>query len=70
MKITVEDFEKIVKSPHFLHLTSINWLVLKRDCVLTHDIEYPVHKVQDSINDNLCKCVVQVDIYLKLLLLN
>ena len=29
MKTTVEDFEKIVKSPHFLHLTSINWLVLK-----------------------------------------
>ena len=25
----VEDFEKIVKSPHFLHLTSINRLVLK-----------------------------------------
>ena len=29
MKITVEDFEKIVKFPHFLHLTPINWLVLK-----------------------------------------
>ena len=28
MKITVEDFEKIVKSPRFLHLTSLNWLVL------------------------------------------
>ena len=29
MKITVKDFEKIVKSPRFLHLASINWLVLK-----------------------------------------
>ena len=29
MRITEEDFKKIVKSPHFLHLTSINWLVLK-----------------------------------------
>ena len=29
MKITVEDFENIVTSPHFLHLVSINWLVLK-----------------------------------------
>ena len=27
MKITVEDFEKIVKSPCFLYLTSMNWLV-------------------------------------------
>ena len=23
MKITLEDFKKIVKSPHFLHLTSV-----------------------------------------------
>ena len=29
MKITVEDFKNIVKSPHFLHLTSINCLFLK-----------------------------------------
>ena len=29
MTITIEYFENIVKSPHFLHLTSINWLVLK-----------------------------------------
>ena len=29
MKTAVEDFEKIVKSPHFLCLSSINWLVLK-----------------------------------------
>ena len=29
IKITVEDFKKIVKCPHFLYLTSINWLVLK-----------------------------------------
>ena len=29
----IEDFEKIVISPNFLHLTSINWLVLKiRSC--------------------------------------
>ena len=33
IKITVEDFEKIVTSPYFLQLTSINWLVLKiRSC--------------------------------------
>ena len=29
MKITVEDFEKIVKAPRFLHHISISWLVLK-----------------------------------------
>ena len=29
MKTTVEDFEKIVTSPHFLHLVSINWFDLK-----------------------------------------
>ena len=29
MKITVEDFEKIVKSPHFLYVTSTNWLALE-----------------------------------------
>ena len=29
MKITAEDFEKLVKSPHFLLFTSVNWLVLK-----------------------------------------
>ena len=28
-KKSVEDFEKLVKSPHFLHLTSIDWLVRK-----------------------------------------
>ena len=28
-KGTVEDYEKRVKSLHFLHLTAINWLVLK-----------------------------------------
>ena len=28
-KSTVEDFEKIGKSPYILQLTSINWLVLK-----------------------------------------
>ena len=61
MKITVEDFEKIVKSPYFLHLTSINWVVLK--------ITYFVHKDQNSRDDNLCKSNVQVDIYLKLLLI-
>ena len=33
MKITVEEFKKIVKSPHFLPLTSTNWLALKiRSC--------------------------------------
>ena len=26
---SVEYFEKIIKSPHFLHLTSVNWLILK-----------------------------------------
>ena len=31
MKIAVEDFEKIVNSPNFLHLTSTNWLFLKID---------------------------------------
>ena len=29
MKISIEDFEKIIKSPLFLHLTSIDWLVFK-----------------------------------------
>ena len=29
MKITVVDFEKIVKPPDFLYLTSMNWLILK-----------------------------------------
>ena len=29
MKISVEDFEKIVKSPHFFHIIFVNWLVLK-----------------------------------------
>ena len=29
LKITVKDFEKIVKSLHFLHLISKNWLVLQ-----------------------------------------
>ena len=62
MKIT-EDFEKIVKSPHFLHLTSINWLVLKiKFCILTHDVEHSVHKCQNSRDDNLCNIDVQVGI--------
>ena len=61
MKITAEDFEKIVKSSHFLHLTSINWLVF----VLTPDVEYSVHKAQNSRDDNFCKSDVQVGIYLK-----
>ena len=69
MKITVEDFEKMVTSRHFLHLTSINWLVLKKDRVLTRDVEYSVHKVQNSLDDNLCQSDVLVDIYQKLLLI-
>ena len=53
----VEDFEKIVKSLHFLHLTSINWLVLK------------IRLCQNSRDDNLCKNDAQVGIYLKSLLI-
>ena len=53
MKITV-NFEKIVKSPHFLHLTSINWLDLQiRLC--SRDVEHSGHKGQNSRDDNLCK---------------
>ena len=59
MKITVEDFKKIVKSPHFLHLISINCL----------DVEYSVHECQNPRDDNLFKSDVQVGIYLKLLLI-
>ena len=67
MKVTV-DVEKIVKFPHFLHLTSINWLVLKiRLCL--GDAECSVCKGQNSRDDNLCKSDGQVDIYLKLLLI-
>ena len=39
MKIIVEDFGKIVKSPHFLHITSINSLDLKKYRVLRRDVE-------------------------------
>ena len=60
MKITVEGFEKIVKSPHFLHLTSINWLVFKVKLCLTLDVEYSVRKSQNSEDDNLCKSDVHV----------
>ena len=67
LKIAVEDFKKIVKSPHFLHLTSINWLAPKIRSCLTRDVEYSVY--QNSLDDNLCKSDMQVDIYLKLLLI-
>ena len=68
MNIKVQDFENIVKSPHFLHLTSINSLLLKKDRVLTRYVEYSVHKGQNSLYDNSCKSDAQVDIYLKVLL--
>ena len=67
MKNTVEDFEKIVKFPHFLHLTSINWLVLKITSCFDTCVECSVNKGQNSLDDNLCKSDVQVDIYVKLL---
>ena len=35
---------------------------------MTHDIEYSVHKGQNSKDDNLCKNDVQLGIYLKLLI--
>ena len=67
MKITVEDSENIVKPPYFLHHISLNLLVLKvRLCL---DVEYPVHKGQNLLDNNLCKSNAQVDIYLKLLLI-
>ena len=44
MKITVEKFEKIVKS---------------------RDVEYFGHKGQNSLDANICKSDVQVDIFLK-----
>ena len=57
----------LIKYPHFLHLTSVNWLLLKiRSCF---DMSCSVHKGQNSQNDNLSKSNVQVDIYLKLLLI-
>ena len=34
-----------------------------------HDVEYSVRKGQNYQDDNLCKSDVQVDIYLKLLLI-
>ena len=64
MKITVEDFEKIVNSSHFLHLT-LNLI----SCALTCDAENSKHKSQNSLDDNLCKSDVEVDIYIKLLLI-
>ena len=33
------------------------------------EVEYSVHKGQNSRDDNLCKSDAQVDIYLKLLLI-
>ena len=62
MKITVEDFQKIAKSLHFMHLTSINWLLLEmRLCFVTW--------CRALCENNLCKSDVQVSIYLKLLLI-
>ena len=69
MKIAVEDFKKIATSPHFLHLTSINWLVLKTRSCFDTCVEYSVHIGQNSLDENLCKSDVQVDVYLKLLLI-
>ena len=37
---------------------------------MTRDLEYCVHKSQNSRDDNLCKSDVQVGIYLKVLLIN
>ena len=42
---------------------------LKQHRVLTRDVGYSVHKGQNSLDDNLHKSDVQVDIYLKLLLI-
>ena len=36
---------------------------------MAHDVEYSVHKGQNSLDNNLCKSDMQVDIYLKLLLI-
>ena len=57
MKITLEDSEKMIKSPHLLHLTSVNWSVLQ-----IRSYFHTVHKGQNSVDDNLCKSDVQVDI--------
>ena len=48
----IRRFRKNVKSSHFLHLTSINWLLLN---VLRSDVEYSVQKGWNSRDDNLCK---------------
>ena len=69
MKITVEDFKKLLS--HLISCIShlqTGWY-LKQDCVLTRDVEYSLHKRQNSRDDNLCKNDVQVGIYLKLLLI-
>ena len=34
---------------------------------MTCDVEYSMHKGQNSLDGNLCKSDMQVDIYLKLL---
>ena len=70
MKITVEDFEKIVIGLLISctsHLKS--GCSLKQDNILISDVEYSVHKGQNSLDDNLYKSDVQVVIYLKLLLI-
>ena len=70
MKITVEDFEKIVKSPHFLHFTSIYCLVLKiRSSFDKWCKKYSVHKSQNLLDDNLWKNEAQVNICVKLMLI-
>ena len=69
MKITVKDFEKIVKSPHFLHLTSINWLVLKTRLRFGTWCRVLYVKGQNSRDKTLCKSDVQQGVYPKLLLI-
>ena len=47
MKVAVEDFENIVKSPYFLHLTSIKSLVFK--IISCFDVLYYHIIVKDDI---------------------
>ena len=54
MKIT-SDFEKIVKASCFLHLTSVNWSVLKIRLCFDKWCRVYLRKIQNSQDDNLCK---------------
>ena len=72
MKITVGDFENIESKLSLLISCTSNLYTrwsLKYDRVLTCDVEYSTHEDQNSLDDNLCKSDVQVDICLKLLLI-